>query len=77
MFRPADAIEALECWQLALRAKKTASILALTRTCRLSHYEEPIYDRGYDWPLPEKPASHHYGVEPVQLLCRRSKSCVI
>ena len=31
VFRPADAIETLECWQLALQAKKTTSILALTR----------------------------------------------
>jgi transketolase len=31
VFRPADAIETLECWQLALQAKKSTSILALTR----------------------------------------------
>jgi len=31
VFRPADAIETLECWQLALEAKKTPSVLALTR----------------------------------------------
>jgi len=31
VFRPADATETLECWQLALQAKTTPSILALTR----------------------------------------------
>lgn len=31
VFRPADAIETLECWQLALQAHKTTSVLALTR----------------------------------------------
>ena len=30
VFRPADAIETLECWQLALQAEKTTSVLALT-----------------------------------------------
>ena len=31
VFRPADAIEALECWQIALQSQKTPSTLALTR----------------------------------------------
>ncbi|RTL62909.1 MAG: transketolase [Hyphomicrobiales bacterium] len=31
VFRPADAIEVAECWELALQAKATPSILALTR----------------------------------------------
>jgi transketolase len=31
VFRPADRTETLECWQLALNAKTTPSILALTR----------------------------------------------
>jgi transketolase len=31
VFRPADAVETLECWQLALEARETPSILALTR----------------------------------------------
>jgi len=31
VFRPCDAIETAECWQLALEAKETPSILALTR----------------------------------------------
>ncbi|WP_336293920.1 transketolase [Bartonella sp. CB169] len=31
VFRPADAMETLECWQLALKARKTPSTLALSR----------------------------------------------
>ncbi|MEX0838372.1 MAG: transketolase [Parvibaculum sp.] len=31
VFRPADAVETLECWQLALEANDTPSVLALTR----------------------------------------------
>ena len=31
VFRPADAIETLECWQLALRLESAPSVLALTR----------------------------------------------
>ena len=31
VFRPADAMEAAECWQLALESTKTPSTLALTR----------------------------------------------
>jgi transketolase len=31
VFRPADPVETAECWQLALEASKTPSILALTR----------------------------------------------
>jgi transketolase len=31
VFRPADAVETAECWALALRARNTPSILALTR----------------------------------------------
>jgi transketolase len=31
VFRPADAVEVAECWELALLAKATPSILALTR----------------------------------------------
>lgn len=30
-FRPADAVEVAECWQLALNSKETPSIMALTR----------------------------------------------
>jgi len=31
VFRPADAMETLECWELSLQTKKSPSILALTR----------------------------------------------
>ncbi|MGE0237428.1 MAG: transketolase [Parvibaculaceae bacterium] len=31
VFRPCDAVETAECWQLALESEKTPSILALTR----------------------------------------------
>ncbi|WP_455465938.1 transketolase [Bartonella sp. B39] len=31
VFRPADAMETVECWQLALKARKTPSTLALSR----------------------------------------------
>jgi transketolase len=31
VFRPCDAVETVECWELALRARKTPSVLALTR----------------------------------------------
>jgi transketolase len=31
MFRPCDAVETVECWQLALEAKERPSVLALTR----------------------------------------------
>ncbi|MFT6657046.1 transketolase [Maritalea sp.] len=31
VFRPADAMETVECWELSLASKKTPSILALTR----------------------------------------------
>jgi transketolase len=31
VFRPADAMETVECWELALRARRVPSVLALTR----------------------------------------------
>ncbi len=31
VFRPADRMETIECWELALKSKKTPSILSLTR----------------------------------------------
>jgi transketolase len=43
VFRPCDAVETVECWQLALEAKETPSVLALTRQnlpqLRLGHTE--------------------------------------
>ncbi len=50
VFRPADAVETLECWQLALEAEKTPSILALSRqnlpTVRTTHTEENLCAKG-------------------------------
>ena len=31
MFRPCDAVEAIECWELALQVEGPPSVLALTR----------------------------------------------
>ncbi|WOC16500.1 transketolase [Pseudochrobactrum sp. MP213Fo] len=46
VFRPADAVETAECWQLALNSTKTPSTLALTRqnlpTVRTQHDEENL-----------------------------------
>ena len=46
VFRPADAVEALECWQLALESTKSPSTLALTRqnlpTVRTEDTEENL-----------------------------------
>jgi transketolase len=43
VFRPCDAVETIECWQLALQARDTPSVLALTRQnlpqLRLGHDE--------------------------------------
>jgi transketolase len=43
VFRPCDAVETLECWQLALESRGTPSVLALTRQnlpqLRLGHDE--------------------------------------
>ena len=44
VFRPADAVETVECWELALKSRKTPSTLALTRqnlpTVRTDHVDE-------------------------------------
>lgn len=46
VFRPADAVEAAECWQIALQSKKTPSTMALTRqnlpTVRTEHRDENL-----------------------------------
>ena len=41
VFRPADAIETAECWELALAARKTPSLLSLSRQ-NLPTLERPI-----------------------------------
>jgi transketolase len=50
VFRPADAVETVECWQLALEAKASPSVLALTRQnlpqLRLSHDKDNRCARG-------------------------------
>ncbi len=50
VFRPADAVETAECWQLALESETTPSVLALTRqnlaTVRTVHSDENLCARG-------------------------------
>ncbi|MGE3247873.1 MAG: transketolase, partial [Beijerinckiaceae bacterium] len=50
LFRPADQTETLECWQLAMEAAKTPSVLALTRQglapVRTAFAEENLCARG-------------------------------
>ena len=50
VFRPADAVETAECWQLALESTTTPSVLALTRqnlpTVRTEHTDENRSARG-------------------------------
>jgi len=50
VFRPADAVETAECWQLALEAKGSPSVLALTRQnlpqLRLGHDKDNRCARG-------------------------------
>ncbi|MYJ71590.1 MAG: transketolase [Rhodospirillaceae bacterium] len=50
VFRPCDAVEVAECWELALQARETPSVLALTRqglpTLRTDHRAENACARG-------------------------------
>ncbi len=50
VFRPADAVEVAECWQLALENRKGPSVMALTRqgvpTLRTEHTEENMCAKG-------------------------------
>ncbi|NKB48890.1 MAG: transketolase [Alphaproteobacteria bacterium] len=50
VFRPADAVETAECWQLAVENTTTPSVLALTRqglpTVRTEHTDENLSARG-------------------------------
>src|SRR6185436_3591932 len=50
VFRPADAVETAECWELALKHTKTPSIIALSRQnlaqVRLTHTEQNQSARG-------------------------------
>ena len=50
VFRPADAVEAAECWQLALERTDGPSVMALTRqglpTLRTTHTDDNLCGRG-------------------------------
>jgi transketolase len=50
VFRPADAVETAECWELALRSERTPSALCLSRqglpTLRTAHFEDNLAARG-------------------------------
>ena len=50
VLRPCDAIETAECWEIALNAEKTPSVLSLTRQglepARTSHTDENLCARG-------------------------------
>jgi transketolase len=50
MFRPADAVETLECWMVALQSEKTPSALALSRqglpAVRTEYSEENLCAKG-------------------------------
>jgi transketolase len=61
VFRPCDAVETAECWQLALESKSAPSILALTRQklrpARLDYSKENLCARGaYEIASSDKPA---------------------
>ena len=50
VYRPADAVETLECWELALQTNQTPSIIALSRQnlpqIRLEHKPENLSSKG-------------------------------
>jgi len=50
LFRPADSVETVECWQMALRERTSPSILALTRqslpALRRTHVADNLCARG-------------------------------
>jgi transketolase len=50
VFRPADAVETAECWKLALEARRTPSLMALSRqkvpAARTAHGAENLSARG-------------------------------
>jgi transketolase len=50
VFRPADGVETAECWELAVRAADTPSILALTRQAvpnlRTAHTDQNLCAKG-------------------------------
>ncbi|MFN9542893.1 MAG: transketolase [Alphaproteobacteria bacterium] len=62
VFRPADAVETAECWEIALRTEKTPSVIALSRQnlpqVRLKHTDENRSARGA-YVLSPASAKHH------------------
>jgi transketolase len=62
VFRPADAVETAECWEIALRTEKTPSVIALSRQnlpqVRLKHTDENRSARGA-YVLSPAAAKHH------------------
>ena len=58
VYRPCDAVETLECWELALRSKETPSALALTRQ------NLPQYRRSVD--AENRCAAGAYEISPAQ-----------
>jgi transketolase len=62
VFRPADAVETAECWEIALRTEKTPSVIALSRQnlpqVRLKHTDENRSARGA-YVLSPAGAKHH------------------
>ncbi len=50
VFRPADTVETAECWELALSAAKTPSVMSMTRqglsTVRTEHTDENLSAKG-------------------------------
>ena len=73
VFRPADAVETLECWELALAARDRPSVLALTRQgvppLRSEHGTENLCARGA-YVLADAAAAAH-----VTLLATGSEVC--
>jgi transketolase len=61
VYRPCDAVETAECWQLALKDESRPSVLALTRQklkpARIAYSEENLCAKGaYEIAPSEKPA---------------------
>jgi transketolase len=88
VFRPCDAVEAIECWELALRAKETPSVLALTRQnlpqlrtsytadnlCAAGAYEiMPVEGDNVDVSIFASGSEVAIAVEAAQLLNRQGK----
>lgn len=88
VFRPCDAVEAIECWELALRAKDNPSVLALTRQnlpqlrtsyvsdnlCAAGAYEIlPVEGDNVDVSIFASGSEVAIAVEAAQLLNRQGK----